>query len=225
MTASALPPRPASRRLAINVAARTIRVGETPVHLAPKAFDLLALLRAESPRVVSKRELQSRLWPEAPVSDATLVGLVKEVRRALATVDMQAVIRTAHRVGYAFAMPDDRPTEVAANPAAPVLLLGSRSILLNPGENIIGRDDACTVPLKVSRLLSRRHARVHVSAHGVTIEDLGSTNGTFVGGVRITEPTPLQRGDRIVLGGLALIFDGYCSADHPTEALSDLRDK
>jgi DNA-binding response OmpR family regulator len=55
------------------------------VHLTPKAFDLLTILIVEAPRVVRKDELHRRLWPGAFVSDATLVGLVKEIRRAFRT--------------------------------------------------------------------------------------------------------------------------------------------
>ena len=74
------------------------------LHLTPKAFDLLALLVAEAPRVVRKGELHERLWPGTFVSDATLVGLVKEIRRTLDDRDADApLIRTAHGVGYAFA--------------------------------------------------------------------------------------------------------------------------
>src|SRR5215469_9939644 len=74
------------------------------MHLTPKAFDLLALLVAETPRVVRKDELHQRLWPGTFVSDATLVGLIKELRRALEDRDERArLIRTAHGVGYAFA--------------------------------------------------------------------------------------------------------------------------
>jgi DNA-binding winged helix-turn-helix (wHTH) protein len=73
------------------------------IHLTPKAFDLLVLLIEESPRVVRKTELHERLWAGTFVSDATLVGLVKELRRALADRDSKSpVIRTAHRVGYGF---------------------------------------------------------------------------------------------------------------------------
>ena len=53
------------------------------VHLTPKAFDLLALLIARAPAVVPKAEIHEQLWPGTFVSDATLAGLVKEVRRAL----------------------------------------------------------------------------------------------------------------------------------------------
>ena len=54
-----------------------------PVHLTPKAFDLLSLLVEAAPRVVPKREIHERLWRGGVVTDATLVGLVKEIRRAL----------------------------------------------------------------------------------------------------------------------------------------------
>ena len=60
-----------------------MRNGDTSIHLTPKGFDLLALLVSEAPRVVPKAELHQRMWPGTFVSDATLVGLVKEVRRAL----------------------------------------------------------------------------------------------------------------------------------------------
>jgi DNA-binding winged helix-turn-helix (wHTH) protein len=53
------------------------------IHLTPKAFDLLVLLADQAPRVVRKSVLHERLWPGTFVSDATLVGLVKELRRAL----------------------------------------------------------------------------------------------------------------------------------------------
>lgn len=52
-------------------------------HLTPKAFDLLVLLVQTAPRVVPKSEIHQALWPSGVVTDATLAGLVKEVRRAL----------------------------------------------------------------------------------------------------------------------------------------------
>ena len=57
--------------------------GAAIVHVTPKAFDLLQLLIEQAPRVVEKRELHERLWRGTFVSDATLVGLVKELRRGL----------------------------------------------------------------------------------------------------------------------------------------------
>src|SRR4051812_30845488 len=43
------------------------------IHLTPKAFDLLTLLIADAGRVMTKKELHERLWPDSFVSDATLV--------------------------------------------------------------------------------------------------------------------------------------------------------
>jgi TolB-like protein/tetratricopeptide (TPR) repeat protein len=73
------------------------------IHLTPKAFDLLGVLLESSPRVVSKAELHERVWPGTFVSDATLAGLVKELRRALNDpASDRPFIRTSYGVGYAF---------------------------------------------------------------------------------------------------------------------------
>ncbi|MDY6950513.1 MAG: FHA domain-containing protein [Thermodesulfobacteriota bacterium] len=49
--------------------------------------------------------------------------------------------------------------------------------------------------------LSRRHARIFVEGDGLYVEDLGSTNGTFLGGQRLRDqPMPLSNGDSIAFG-------------------------
>ena len=48
--------------------------------------------------------------------------------------------------------------------------------------------------------VSRRHSRIAQTQDGYTIEDLGSTNGTFVNGQRITTPTRLYHGDTLEFG-------------------------
>jgi DNA-binding winged helix-turn-helix (wHTH) protein len=133
----------------------------TEVHLTPKAFDLLAILVAEAPHVVHKSALHERLWPGVFVSDATLVALVKELRRALDDHDPRArVIRTAHRVGYACCASVTRGVERA--PAVwHWVAVGGRHVPLGPGEHFIGRDPACGVWLDFGSV-SRRHARLVV---------------------------------------------------------------
>jgi pSer/pThr/pTyr-binding forkhead associated (FHA) protein len=66
------------------------------------------------------------------------------------------------------------------------------------GELVIGREGAA-VTVDDSEL-SRRHAAVRPVEGGVEIEDLGSLNGTFVNGRRITAPTRFVGGDSIKLG-------------------------
>jgi pSer/pThr/pTyr-binding forkhead associated (FHA) protein len=54
--------------------------------------------------------------------------------------------------------------------------------------------------------LSRYHARVSLGTDGLcAVEDLGSTNGTFVNGLRLSVPTALKVGDTIELGGSTLV--------------------
>ncbi len=54
--------------------------------------------------------------------------------------------------------------------------------------------------------VSSRHARIEVADGKFSIEDLGSTNGTFVGGAKIAGRRALSHGDRIEIGGHALVF-------------------
>ncbi|MEA2150438.1 MAG: hypothetical protein QOD69_2268 [Solirubrobacteraceae bacterium] len=63
---------------------------------------------------------------------------------------------------------------------------------------VLGREDA-TITLPDEET-SRRHAEIRVEGPVVLIEDLGSTNGTFVDGERIAAATPLRGGETIKLG-------------------------
>ena len=62
--------------------------------------------------------------------------------------------------------------------------------------------------------VSRRHARVSVSGDQIAIEDLGSANGTYVNGQRITTATALRAGDRVTIGGTVLEVAAPARTDH-----------
>lgn len=183
---------------------RELRRDNTPIHLTPKAFDLLALLVSEAPRVVPKAELHQRMWPGTFVSDATLVGLIKEVRRALRDEKSGTLIRTAHRVGYACAAEVHRTTRSKAS-ATRWLVVGARRIALDEGAHVIGRDPGSDIWLDVAGV-SRQHARLVVHQRRTTIEDLGSKNGTLLGDDPVTAPVELHDADRIGLGSTVLVF-------------------
>jgi DNA-binding winged helix-turn-helix (wHTH) protein len=197
-------------RFTVDSERRQLTRDDDEIHLTPKAFDLLALLIAEAPRVVRKDELHRRLWPGTFVSDATLVGLIKEIRRALDDRDGRTpLIRTAHGVGYAFAGDLQRLAALAAG-VSRWIVAGSRRIALVEGENIVGRDPAATVHLDAPGI-SRRHARISVRGTEVLIEDLASKNGTMVNETAVKKPVDLHDGDRIQVGPIVVIYHASAS--------------
>lgn len=66
-------------------------------------------------------------------------------------------------------------------------------------EIIIGRSVEATIQLKTNAAVSRRHALLTAYGDNVYITDLGSSNGTYVNGVRISEPTRLQVASTIAI--------------------------
>lgn len=184
---------------------RVLSRATTVVHLTPKAFDLLVLLIGEAPRVVSKAELHSRLWPGTFVSDATLVGVMKEIRRALDVGDDTSIIRTVHRVGYAFAAPVERTTAVSRSAGWHWLVLSGRRYPLEPGENVVGRDPDAQVWIDAGGV-SRRHASIQIDRGCARIVDLGSKNGTTLGGHPIESAAPLRDGDRVMFGSVPAVY-------------------
>ena len=88
-----------------------------------------------------------------------------------------------------------RTLRVNSGPAA------GTTIDLN-GDFTFGRDVDDGGSLGGDPEISRRHARVSTASSGeLLVQDLGSTNGTFVNGHRIEAPTPIRPGDVIELGG------------------------
>jgi DNA-binding winged helix-turn-helix (wHTH) protein len=178
--------------------------------LSSKAFDLLALLVADRPRIVSKARLQEQLWPDRFVVEKNLANLVCEIRAALGEdASNPRFIRTAHRFGYAFRTAGD--TTLPGDPESPPNACGCRLIwrgqrmTLGDGCHTIGRDPNADIYL-ASTSVSRRHASIRISDGQAMLEDLGSKNGTFVGKSRIDAITALADGDRIRIGSIELTF-------------------
>ena len=188
-------------------------------HVSPKAFELLHLLLANRPRALSKEELHERLWPSTFVSDATLSSLVAEVRAALGEkAGRERFVRTVHRFGYAFkgtATDLTSPTTATDHRPRCCIIWEWGQVPLGEGEHLVGRAADVAVWLE-SPTVSRHHARIRVRGAEVTIEDLGSKNGTSLRGERVTKPSPVLDGDEIELGSILVkvrVFDTLGSTE------------
>jgi hypothetical protein len=80
------------------------------------------------------------------------------------------------------------------------------------GELILGREHGSADLVIDDPGVSRRHARVLSDAGGVIVEDLGSSNGTYVNGERITSPVELGAGDEVQVGATVLGVEGGTAA-------------
>jgi hypothetical protein len=79
-----------------------------------------------------------------------------------------------------------------------------KAFTLSKSEIVIGRDVSSDVIVNTAEV-SRRHVRLYLDGDVYIVEDLGSTNGTFINGKRLTTPVPLQSGDIIMLGEAATL--------------------
>jgi DNA-binding winged helix-turn-helix (wHTH) protein len=202
---------------------RLLRDG-ADVHLSPKAFDLLNALVVNRTRAVSKAELLDLLWPSTYVEETNVAGLVLEIRRALRdTAATPKFVRTIYGFGYHF-IGDVVETAVAAQPDRPPsrervwLTFEHREFALMEGAQVIGRAAEAAIHLELPGV-SRHHAQISVVGGRATIGDLGSKNGTFVNGQRISTPVVLAAADEIRIGGAVLTFR-ITSGTSPTATLA-----
>lgn len=198
----------------VNIGSRQVFRGAEPVHLTRKAFDLLVLLIEKRPDAVSKEAIHQHLWPDTFVSEASLQALISEVRQAVGDNGRKrSVVRTVHAVGYAFNVDVKPDTEsVSETRAIRGWLVGELArIPLYGGENVLGRDESATMVDDTT--VSRRHVRVVIDADAVTIEDLGSRNGTWVADRPLTGRAPINEGDSIRMGSARFIYRPVAGTD------------
>jgi DNA-binding winged helix-turn-helix (wHTH) protein len=193
----------------VDTARRLLTQDGAPVSLSPKAFDLLVALAQHHEKAFSKAELHQILWPDTFVSDGSLTILVAEIRDVLNDdAEQPQFIRTVRRFGYGFCAP------VTKQDAAPFpslaggggwVIWGNRSIAIGRTESVLGRALDADIRFDVPGV-SRRHARIVVHGEQVALEDLGSQNGTYLRGKRITGRATLADGDEVRLGPVSIVF-------------------
>ena len=205
---------------------RELLRGGVAVPLSPKAFELLSLLVANRPKAMAKGDLLEHLWPNTFVVEKNLANLVGEIRDALGEDSSSPrFIRTIHRFGYAFRdnaghADTDRPAGHTDEGSFLVKWVNGRA-RLGEGEHVLGRDPDVEVFLNHPGV-SRRHALIRISGYTVTIEDVGSKNGTFVGEQLLKESRLLTDGDIIRVGSVELTFN-VLQTPSSTETVPDGR--
>jgi pSer/pThr/pTyr-binding forkhead associated (FHA) protein len=90
-------------------------------------------------------------------------------------------------------------------------------------DRVIGRDASADVTVP-DPTISRRHARITHGSVGVWLEDLGSTNGTYVNGRRLLDRCRLNDGDEVKIGNAVAMFHDAIRAPDSTEQLQVVRD-
>jgi hypothetical protein len=82
-------------------------------------------------------------------------------------------------------------------------------------DQVVGRDRLADITVP-DPAMSRRHARLSRGTDDVWLEDLGSTNGTYINGDRVTVPRRLRDGDELKLGSCLAIFHEVAAEPEPT---------
>lgn len=107
-------------------------------------------------------------------------------------------------------MYDNEPTMMGQGRPTATLVVrqgtqAGMSFVISGNQVVLGREEGLDIVLQDPEA-SRRHARVSWQGGRYIIEDMGSTNGTFVNGVQLTVPQALNPGDSIGIGQTALVF-------------------
>ena len=187
------------------------------VHLQEHPFQVLAMLVERAGDLVTRNELKQRLWSDRVFVDFEqgLNNAVAKIRMVLGdSAESPRFVETLERRGYRFiagvewvSWPEGalgRPGPPSRLTATVVrLVTDGKTVTVTDGTHAIGRDPDAALWID-SALISRQHARLVVRDGHVTLEDLGSRNGTFVNGERLTAACALKDGDEVRLGSVAV---------------------
>jgi DNA-binding winged helix-turn-helix (wHTH) protein len=183
--------------------AAELRRNEQRVDLRPKCLELLLYLVENSGKLLSRETLLEQLWSDVVVGQETLSRTIAEIRQALGDVpDAPAYIETVPGRGYKFIAAVTRAHTSSSHVA--YLVHRYKEYPLPQGDHVIGRGEEVAVRL-YAPLISRYHARIRVRGNLLSVEDLGSKNGTLVNGERVIGTRELQSGDTIDVGGELLV--------------------
>lgn len=137
-------------RFCLHPGKRLLTRDSQPLEIGGRAFDLLMALIEQPGRVLSKRELLKRVWPDVVVEDGSLRFHMAGLRKLLgegSAGDDARFIATQVGVGYAFVAPVERlglepplPDHAAIIPARPEAQIGGTTNIPPPLPHLIGRE-------------------------------------------------------------------------------------
>jgi pSer/pThr/pTyr-binding forkhead associated (FHA) protein len=129
-----------------------------------------------------------------------LARVVRAVYRELSP-DRPVAATNGSRFGRSRGRRGDQP----ARPYKLKMIDPATSQIFPLGEEVtIGRAPGCSVPLADDTYVSQLHARIYIRDGKPFVEDLGSTNGTFLNRDRLSRTMPLHRGDKLQIGQTVL---------------------
>jgi len=108
-----------------------------------------------------------------------------------------------HAAGSGLGSGDDGPPRLRVDTAAG---LRAGSVYDLSDGALLGRGDTADIRLEDS-FASSRHLQLAPQGEVMVVEDLGSTNGTYLNGRPLTGPQPLHSGDRIRIGDSEFVFE------------------
>ena len=140
---------------------------------------------------------------------AFIVFIVRSATRDIGDVPQESIVLGASEAAAARAahgIPETGTRTVARFVVleSPTLAQGSHVELTPPA--VLGRESPNGIPLADDEFASGHHARIDARADGIWVEDLSSTNGTFVNGGRISAER-LEPGDVLRIGQTELVFE------------------
>jgi pSer/pThr/pTyr-binding forkhead associated (FHA) protein len=170
---------------------------EPTVVTAPEALE--PTVRA--PEVASPETIAALATVAAPAEAAPAPAGSDYMETVAANVSMETRAAVEEQVEVTITSVNESPAKLIVSRNGQ-----SREFLLRKPDITIGRAPSNDIPLSGDQLASRRHALIHFDGVNYVIRDLVSANGTYINGVELRSPTPLNNGDHVGVGEHELIF-------------------
>lgn len=199
--------------LTFHDASRQLMHHGVELRLSPQARRILRLLLLSWPATLSRDRLNEELWPSTFFCETTIDELVDELRVVLGSRKASAV-RVIDRSSYVLSADVQR---VSCPPLVAALVSAHGGHPLYEGENSVGRASDNAIVLNDVRI-SRHHASIAVFRGRAWLRDLGSTNGTSIGGHSIgASPVAISSSSRISFGTLSASVAFCGSSEAPAD--------